>query len=101
MTKKQKTYGLVLDLGGAGGWHSVHGLPFHPEIAAPVGTSVPGRSEVTLDQAKAGDKDPGGTMRLVELDEADWPELRDAVDAIKREQQGRDSEVPPHIGEKE
>lgn len=88
MTQKQKTYGLVLDLGGAGGWHSIPdlGLMFHPEIPVPVGGGVPGRSEPSLEQAKAWDKDPGMPLKLVEVKESELPELQDAALAARRSQ---------------
>lgn len=83
-------YGLVLDLGGAAGWHSVPalGLVFHPEIPRPVGGGVPGRSEPSLDQARAWDRDPGMPLKLVVLDPEMLDGCREAATAADRRERG-------------
>ena len=88
MTKKTKTYGLVLDLGGAPPVH--HSIPgvygmFHPVIPTPVG----GPGEPTYEQAKAWTADEGFPLRMVEIEVDEVPELREAAaDARKTEQRG-------------
>jgi hypothetical protein len=100
--QKQKTYGLVLDQGGAPtNWHSIPdlGLHFHPEIPVPVGNSVPGRTEPSIEQARAWSDDPGMPLRLVEIDADTLAELRDAAATAKKAAKRRpDDEIPRHIG---
>lgn len=64
---KQKKIGLVLDLGGAAGWHAIPvlGLSFHPDIPVPVGGGRPGATEPSEAQAKQWAADPGMPLKLV------------------------------------
>ena len=89
MSKQQKTYGLVLDLGGAAGWHAVQGVygMFHPEQPVPVG----GIGEPTYEQAKDWTADEGMPLRMVEITVEEVPELREAAaDARKAETRGEE-----------
>lgn len=84
MAAKKKAHGLLLDLGGAGGWHSVQGVygMFHPNVPTPVG----GIGEPTLDQAKAWDGDPGMPLKLVKIDSGEVPKAREAAAGARRRQ---------------
>lgn len=85
----KKTYGLVLDLGGAAGWHQVQGVygVFHPDEPVPVG----GIGEPTYEQAKEWTADPGMPLRMVEINVKEVPELREAAaEARKGETSGEE-----------
>jgi hypothetical protein len=85
--KKQKAFGLVLDLGGASGYHTVQNVygVFHPEIPTPVG----GPGEPSYEQAKQWTADEGMPLRMVEIEAVEVPELREAAaEARKVEQRG-------------
>ena len=87
MSKQSKTYGLVLDLGGAAGWHSVQGVygMIHPDQPVPGG----GVGEPTYEQAKEWTADEGMPLRMVEIPVKEVPELREAAaDARKAETRG-------------